>query len=321
MSEEKKIIIHIGPPKTGSTSIQDMLNSNQCQLAQQGFLYPLSGRVSEAGYYMVNRFDRRVKYRSPLNSHRVLAWSLDDRVEGLNADSVWQSLIEEIEASTTHTIILSAEAFAQLSKEKIYRIANYLKAYKVQIVAYKRDYLSHALSMYTQNVKRGRVYSSFGKFIRVREERLFDLPQIVSNWSEAFGKECFHIKNFDTIKKQGLTLDFLIYMGLSAEESASISSNTGKKNPSPSPSKIRLIRFVNGVEKLLGVPVLPRSWFERIRKSIMRSDLADQLSFALGHPLYTKSDEAFLRNLEAKAESSLSSIQYTNNLAENIRPL
>lgn len=34
--------VHIGLPKTGTTSIQEFLFANHAQLKQQGYLYPVS---------------------------------------------------------------------------------------------------------------------------------------------------------------------------------------------------------------------------------------------------------------------------------------
>lgn len=40
MNELRKLIVHIGPGKTGTTSIQDSLTRNEQHLLQQGVLYP-----------------------------------------------------------------------------------------------------------------------------------------------------------------------------------------------------------------------------------------------------------------------------------------
>ena len=45
---EKTVIIHMGLAKTGSTSIQQFLASNQARLAEQGVLFPVLNREEKA---------------------------------------------------------------------------------------------------------------------------------------------------------------------------------------------------------------------------------------------------------------------------------
>ena len=117
------IILHIGPPKTGSTSIQSFLNSAQQELLTDGILYPSKGR-SEAGVtYHIKIHERDAKSRrfastkGPDFAHHLLAWTLAGTVRDISADRCWAQVLSEIESLNPKTAIISSEYFAWLSEE------------------------------------------------------------------------------------------------------------------------------------------------------------------------------------------------------------
>ena len=44
MKSKRKLIVHVGAPKTGTTTIQTALDLNALKLADGGWVYPKNGR-------------------------------------------------------------------------------------------------------------------------------------------------------------------------------------------------------------------------------------------------------------------------------------
>ena len=91
----ERIIIHVGIPKTGSSSLQQTLEANRFQLLEQGVLYPLCGAFREVGI----RRERTPGHARFFN--RILDGD----------PSVLPNLCGEIEecGRKIHTVILSSE--------------------------------------------------------------------------------------------------------------------------------------------------------------------------------------------------------------------
>ena len=92
----KKLILHIGTHKTGSTAIQNWLYWNRDTLAAQGVLYARTDREPYP----------HLKKHTSLH-HALMHASGDFRSE-------WQQIEEEFEASGCHTMILSEEGLSEM---------------------------------------------------------------------------------------------------------------------------------------------------------------------------------------------------------------
>ena len=122
------------------------------------------------------------------------------KIEGICAEKLWNDLLTEINSYSAHTVILSSEAFANLSRQSIERISKILIGYQIQVLAYEREYLPYALSKYTQNVKMGRFSDLFKSYIQNNADRLFLLPHIIGIWKDVFNKGKFDVKSLDNLK-------------------------------------------------------------------------------------------------------------------------
>ena len=103
----RRVVIHIGPPKTGSTMLQDALHRNRDDLMQMGIRYAGSGTQSAAAAMAVTR--RR------------------DRTTGRQVPaSAWKQLLKEIENSIEPTVVVSSEWFAAATPAQIRMISQEL---------------------------------------------------------------------------------------------------------------------------------------------------------------------------------------------------
>lgn len=203
------IYLHIGTPKTGSSSLQTFLFNNRNKLLEKGVLYPKSGRA-------------RGK-----NSHHNLHWSLTKDADSKKTykdynpmAGDWTDLHKEIDELNPKPdkIIISAESFYDLlPTENIPLIKKHLKGYKTKIIVCLRNQYEYFRSYYCLRVKVG-YKNSFRQFI-LENQAQGDYFQMLSPWSEVFGKENIIVVPYN---KNGIINDFLQKLNIDIE----INSNT-----------------------------------------------------------------------------------------------
>lgn len=145
----KKLIIHIGLSKTGTTSFQRHAHANAAELEKHGLLYPQSGVGT------IN--------------HLLLAQHLSER--SVNPLLI-KTLIEEIHASRANSVLLSCEAFEGFPVKKMKIIQECFQEFDIYILCTLRSRLSWIRSMYAEIVKKAMSVEDFSSFVavNVREE-------------------------------------------------------------------------------------------------------------------------------------------------------
>lgn len=89
-----KVLFHIGPHKTGSTSIQHFMDANYKSLKKQDILYPKSGRIDNKG--------------TVTSLHHPLIKSFFEK-DQIDTETQIQNLKDEIESSGAKVVIISSE--------------------------------------------------------------------------------------------------------------------------------------------------------------------------------------------------------------------
>lgn len=184
----KKIIIHIGANKTGTTAIQKYLSKNDdVLLSEHGILYPKSGRMWGA--------------------HFPLAWDLGlgkkpDHLVG-KFENVWGLLRKEIEEKNAKKTIISSENFMLLSNSNIAnKVKNYLEGYEVEIILYVRRQDLWLESLYLQRVKMGMFDKTFSEFV-INPSQELDFTKILSLWELVTRRENIKVINFESVNDFG----------------------------------------------------------------------------------------------------------------------
>ena len=279
-----KAYIHIGLPKTGSTSIQKSLFQGSKKLLKDGVLYPDLDNIQHLG--IVPLF-----LASPENFGKVRKLGLN-RQEALQWASAQQAELDrQIERSRADCCILSSEFFSKL--ESVDEVANF-KAFlddrfeQYQIVAYVREPGSLFCSSLNQFIKSGnssfREYPTPQTFNSRNRERL-------QRYVDCFGSERMDVVKFsrDYLYEGDVVRDFLkraqfsgsidVVNGNQSLPGAILATMVtlnrhipkwvdGQLNPNWSQLRSRLIRLVEEDSQLASLPPL------RIEKEAWRHLIA-----------------------------------------------
>jgi hypothetical protein len=121
----KQIFLHIGTTKTGTSSVQRVMDNNSDALAAAGVLYPTSGRGHPSRY-----------------AHHNLCYEVQEgRRSSGKFDPTrgsWQETLDEIDASSADKAVISSEAFFYCEPGQIDALARLLRGRQVTIIAYLR---------------------------------------------------------------------------------------------------------------------------------------------------------------------------------------
>ncbi|WP_052772103.1 hypothetical protein [Vibrio mexicanus] len=127
----KRVVIHVGPGKTGSSAIQAWLNTNRDMLEEHGIMYP----------------------KHKLGSNTISSGHIDHALKNVNGK--WECDSEKINQllgkfyeSSAHTLLLSSEYFFHSITEFLKLIPN------AEFILYIRNPVELLESGYNQSVKR-----------------------------------------------------------------------------------------------------------------------------------------------------------------------
>lgn len=187
---QKQIIIHVGPPKTGTSAIQYWLQKNIHILTQNKILYPSHG-VAKTGISSGNIsaiYDVSAGKDMLLNLGRM------------------KSLIKSFEESEFEILLLSSEFFLNKMKELKLHLQH------VKFIFYLRNPIEVRESNYNQSVKR---HGQTGIFNSVNNGYFPHLTKL-SHYCKEFGNDDLIIKFYgkDFFKHGNIVSDFLEILGV-----------------------------------------------------------------------------------------------------------
>ncbi|MFN9546013.1 MAG: hypothetical protein ACK6AD_02935 [Cyanobacteriota bacterium] len=193
--------LHIGVPKTGSTSIQASLASGQQQLAEHGYYYP----VFEINHrFLTSAFLERPE---TFDYNEFLSLSASEINE--RNDNNLRRLESEFQASGCTNLVLSSEHLVLLSELSIRRLQDYLHANFANtiVVVYFRHPLSSAASMIQEMIKNG-----VSTLDLLTAHPPFNRPKrILKSWSRCFDPKFIRVRDFSyqSLVNHDLIADFL----------------------------------------------------------------------------------------------------------------
>jgi hypothetical protein len=201
---ERTAYIHIGPPKTGSSSIKHYFRHNRKTLLDNGLFIPQL--LNERGV--------------PARNHMQLVKSDKLTRSGDIKDTKptgWKE-IDPIVQSRSHNVLLSSEMFTMLfeKREKLNRVVDYFDShgYSVRVIAYVRDQPAWLNSWYVQSQKRMLRHQTFDSFIEEIFENGKGAPiEYLAPYIE-HSKIELDAAPFEKVCKTGLERDFITRCGI-----------------------------------------------------------------------------------------------------------
>jgi len=229
-STKRKLYLHIGTSKTGTSALQFFLYENREQLRASGFLYPANQVLSL----------KDPKHQSFFNSIRS---GRKDRF-----DALLQALGSELNHHL-HTVILSSEGFYnhmhELTDQSWSLIRELAAAYSMQIIVYLRPQYEFIESQYRQYMQNPRgINAEYGSGITIQE--LMERPRIMQNldyygslmkWASVVGEDRIIVRRYT----KNVVDDFLSVLNLKIKQH----EPRQRRNVSLSREMAELLRCIN----------------------------------------------------------------------------
>jgi hypothetical protein len=233
-------VLHIGPHKTGTTTVQFAFHGARPALAAQRVFYP--GPNSQ-----------------PMYAVYAVTGRMPDYVRGVPL-ARWRELVGRLKGSTVDRAVISSEGFCDANDEAIRRIARDLDPRRVHVVVTLRPLGALLASQWQQSVQDGRThdYESWLRMIfrepdstaarafwhRHRHDRL------VERWARVFGPERVSVVVVDDRDHEAVLRIFERLVGL---EPGTLRGGHTRTNRSLTRPEIEVVRAMNQAFRGAGV--------------------------------------------------------------------
>ncbi len=195
----RQLIVHIGPRKTGSTTIQRLLRALSAPLRAHGIQVPVTGRIGANGF-----------------THIRLA-----REAARGGHALWWRLSREIRAAKCRCVVLSAEDFSSppARSAAAVRLAELAARERldVRIVAYVRPQWQILESEYAQRACGRGVAARFPEFaaelLAAADDTILDYNRVFAPYRDLFGNRVRVTPLQRASMPEGLAAHFLAQVG------------------------------------------------------------------------------------------------------------
>jgi hypothetical protein len=180
----KKIILHIGPHKTGSTYLQKKLLEASELLESNGFLYPRDQSLSQYAQHDL-----------------ALPKNFGD----------FRSLIEKFTAlpDHIHTLLISSENFDRLKQVEVLELSKLIKI-PIEVVFFHRQASKLLYSSWQEEVKSGSGKSMelflLEEFFTPFQSEILNQSLVLDRWVAAFGLEFIKVFDYDLLMGRKLDI-------------------------------------------------------------------------------------------------------------------
>ena len=130
-------LLHIGPHKTGTTTLQGAFHAARRAVARQGVLYASTNKQAiQAARAVAGRASPYMGNKVPAEAH-------------------WTNLVAQVEGSTASRVLISAETFADAAPDAVRRVVHDLDPTAVHVVATLRPLARILPSQWQQYLQNG----------------------------------------------------------------------------------------------------------------------------------------------------------------------
>lgn len=178
-----RLLIHLGATKTGSTTLQHLLEDNRPTLLRKGIWYP------EVGLFW-----------QPDRPHKQAGHARFVAEAGAGRQDLRQYLLNGLSQmpEQVHTIVLSSEAF--FLNEDSSALARHFQDFDVEMVVYLRRQDEWANSQYAEFVAGGAISSTSLRIDRWLQlpatRRCLDYDRLVKSWQQYLPQSAIHVRRY-----------------------------------------------------------------------------------------------------------------------------
>jgi hypothetical protein len=231
----RRVLVHVGAPKTGTSFVQDVLWLNRGSLAGQGILYP------------AERFDEHFLAALDLLE---LPWGGLER----QAVGAWDRLAERVRG-WPGTSIVSHEILATATRQQVRRAIDSFGDVEVHVVLSARDLVRQIPAEWQENVKHRRTLGYREFLDRITDPGrsgelaswfwgVQEVPDILDRWGGTLPRERVHLI---TVPKPGQprTLLWERFSSVLGLDAAALEPETNRSNASLGVPETVLVRRIN----------------------------------------------------------------------------
>jgi hypothetical protein len=179
----RRVYVHVGAPKTGTTYLQDRLAKNAKSLAAHDIHIPSRAPLMSTGMF---------HFRAALD-----LMGQDWGGAPGHAEGSWDAMVRRVRRASGASII-SHEILAAADPEAVARLKRDLSDSEIHIVYSARDLARQAPAGWQESVKQGRRWK-YGRYLaRLRSgrpwfARAIDLPTVLGTWANGLSPDRVHV--------------------------------------------------------------------------------------------------------------------------------
>lgn len=262
MSSRRKIILHIGLPKTGTTTIQNVLYANrEFLLMQEGVLYPSVASNLTTPLCTIFQNDPQKHIANKVAGFTTR--EIEDRRK-----NYLDSLDTEISSREWNTLLLSAEGVSNLSAPEIAKLHEWGEKYSSDwtVLVCVRHPVGYVRSVIQQLMKGGDTLQQLYEKLPMPNYR-----GKISNAISVFGRENVRVFDFDTVAEssEGIVGAFAVQVGLTAASRDLLALRAVRDNESLPLEAVRILDSLNR----------QRPMFDGNARAPRRSDPGQELAY------------------------------------------
>lgn len=230
---KRKMFLHVGLHKTGTTAIQDFLFLNRESLLTQGFLYPITE------FHPLGQQRVAYAFNGEVNPHL-------NRSKVNQNDELFNKLSELINQDNYQTLIVSSENFTPAgNRTALRKIRNFFDDFEINVIFYLRRQDKYKESLYREHIKLPN--SEVSSFENFKVPYLLDYEKRLKPWMSVFGEENLIVRSYDYLVGNGIDVidDFCHIVGLDVNN---YEKPKKKSNSTISNIAMELIRALNNVD-------------------------------------------------------------------------
>ena len=293
MNQEKILYLHIGLPKTGTSSIQQYLKESRDELGKRGILYPepLVRRGHHAEALLLLR---------EMRPDAVCSWSkavtkMADKNQG-RLLHILKTFDDELNclSSSKKILILSSESIfgSFKSPSELVTFKNFFPEYTIKVILYIRRIDRWVASSIMQHAKYDRAINEpmIEEIKSSREKGQLQLIEKLELWGGMVGQDNIIVRPFERkqLKNSDVVADF---MGI-------IDSSYEVKESRPENNIVISLECAHFLAKTVTFPAFDRSGRDKfISSTIIASDHLRKISCYNGAVLSPKMNLSLLENM------------------------